>query len=176
MNPITVVAHKVFRRAKTGLLVIVLASPIAGCDGAATGPDEKTAAELINTIMRATPNPASPEQVAEAFALGSHFTDLQRDMIKDDLIGSLVEWDIRVYEVNYSDGRYTVTSQPFSIKSNSAIPLIRTVALIQAQDARDHALLQSIKTDDVLRIRGLVQSITLRTVITVGPAVLAWPR
>jgi hypothetical protein len=117
----------------------------------------------------------TPEQVAEAFALGSDSTDLQRELIEKDLVGSVVEWDIRVYEVSYADGRYKVTSQPIPIASADAIQLIRVVALIQAQSNGDDDLLRAVKTDDVLRIRGLVQDVVLRTVVTIGPAVLVHP-
>jgi hypothetical protein len=146
---------------------------MAGCGGGADEPaPAQPTAELIATIMQATPNPVTPEQVAEAFALGSDSTDLQRELIDKDLVGSVVEWDIRVYEVSYADGRYKVTSQPIPIASADAIQLTRVVALIQAQSNEDDDLLRAVKTDDVLKIRGLVQDIVLRTVVKIGPAVV----
>lgn len=43
---------------------------------------------------------------------------------------------------------------------------------MQVRDAFDEELLRSIKTDDVIRPRGLVQDIVMRTVVTEGPAVV----
>ena len=158
------------------VLAATLLMTLAGCGNGSDEPAPvQSTAELIATIMQATPNPATPEQVAEAFALGSSSTDLQRELIEKDLVGSVVEWDIRVYEVSYADGRYKVTSQPIPIASADAIQLIRVVALIQAQSNGDDDLLRAVKTDDVLRIRGLVQDVVLRTVVTIGPAVLVHP-
>jgi hypothetical protein len=156
-----------------GVLAVSLLITVAGCGGGTDEPAPvQSIAELIATIMQATPNPVTPEQVAEAFALGSDSTDLQRDLIEKDLVGSVVEWDILVYEVSYADGRYKVTSQPIPIASADAIQLTRVVALIQAQSNEDDDLLRAVKTDDVLRIRGLVQDIVLRTVVKIGPAVV----
>ena len=159
-----------------GVLAVSLLMTVAGCGGGTDEPAPvQSTAELIATIMQATPNPVTPEQVAEAFALGSDSTDLQRELIEKDLVGSVVEWDIRVYEVSYAGGRYKITSQPISIASVDAIQLTRVVALIQAQSNEDDDLLRAVRTDDVLRIRGVVQDIVLRTVVTIGPAVVVNP-
>jgi hypothetical protein len=65
---------------------------VAGCGGGTDEPAPvQSTAELIATIMQATPNPVTPEQVAEAFALGGASTDLQRELIEKDLVGSVVE-------------------------------------------------------------------------------------
>jgi len=161
------------RRTTVEVLAATLLMTLAGCGGSSDAPPpEQTTTELLATIMQATPNPVTPEQVAEAFALGSNSTDLQRELIEKDLVGSVVEWDIRIYEVSYADGRYKVTSQPIPITSATATPLIRVVALIQAQGDKDNDTLRTVKTNDVLRIRGLVRDIVLRTVVTISPAVV----
>ena len=46
------------------------------------------------------------ETVAEAFALGTRATDVQRENLQADLVGRRVEWDIPVYEVSFNEGRY----------------------------------------------------------------------
>lgn len=151
-----------------------LLSVLLGCGSSSNEPAARSLqTHSIASILKATPNPLMPEQVAEAFALGSDFTDLQRDLIKKDLVGNVVEWDIQVYEVSYADGLYKVTSQELPITSTDAIPLIRVVAIVQAQDERDNQLLRSIKTNDALRIRGVAQDIVLRTIVTIAPAVIA---
>jgi len=172
----TIPAHMPRRETTVRVLAAALLAVLAGCGSGSDEPAPvQSTAELIATIMQATPGPMTPEQVAEAFALGSSSTDLQRELIEKDLVGSVVEWDIRVYEVSYAGGRYKITSQPISIASVDAIQLTRVVALIQAQSNEDDDLLRAVRTDDVLRIRGVVQDIVLRTVVTIGPAVVVNP-
>jgi hypothetical protein len=155
----------------------VLLAVLAGCGSGSDEPQPgKSTPELIASILQATPNPVTPDQVAEAFALGSDSTDLQRDLIKESLVGSVVEWDIQVYEVSYADGRYKVTSQPIPITSTDAVQLLRVVAFVSAPQAADEEVLRVVKSNEVLRIRGLVQDIVLRTVVTIGPAIIVGDR
>lgn len=128
--------------------------------------------EQIAEIASASTNPITPEQVSEVFALGSEFTDLQRDILHKELLGSVVEWDIQVYEIKYADGVYKVTSQPIPIKSRQAVNMLRASFAVYPQDERDHELLQKAKTNDRIKIRGKVQDIVLRTVVLIEPAVL----
>jgi len=158
-----------------GVLAATLLMTLAGCGGSSDEPPAQDKAELIATIMQATPNPATPEQVAEAFALGSDFTDLQREMIAKDLVGSVVEWSLPVYEVAYTDGIYKVTSQPLPIHSATAVQLLRVVAFVQVQDDHDKALLESVQTNGAISLRGLVQAIKLRTIVVIEPAIVVKP-
>lgn len=111
--------------------------------------------------------------IAEAFALNTRATDVQRENLTADLVGRRVEWDIPVYEVSFSEGRYEVTSQPIPIQDPEAAALIRVMAIVIPRNTEDDALLQVVKTDDVIRVRGIVQEIRLRTIVAVVPAVIA---
>jgi hypothetical protein len=135
-------------------------------------PSQLSIEEVIAEIKAATPNPLTPEAVAETFALGSNATDVQREDMKKALVGSVVEWDLVVYEVAYSEGRYEVTSQPIPIKSQDVVQLVHVFAYLQAQGPDDDAFLRSVKTDDPIRIRGLVQDVFLRTMVKIGPGVV----
>jgi hypothetical protein len=153
---------------------------IAGC-GEITDPGDPSAdgatpqmsiEEIVAALQAATPNPVTPEAVAETFALGTNATDVQREMMEKALIGSVVEWDLVVYEVAYADGRYELTSQPIPIQSEHGVPLVHVLAYLHAQGPADDAFLRSMKTDDPIRIRGVVQDIFLRTMVKVGPGVV----
>jgi hypothetical protein len=111
------------------------------------------------------------ETIAEAFALNTRATDVQRENLQAELVGRRVEWDVPVYEVSLSDGRYEVTSQPIPIQDTEAVALIRVMAYVTPRNDEDVALLQVVKTDDVIRLRGIVQEIRLRTIVAVVPAV-----
>ena len=128
--------------------------------------------EQLAEIAGAQVNPVTPEEVSEAFALGSDSTDLQRDLLNKELVGSVVEWRLQVYEVEFVEGRYKVTSQPLPIKSKEAVQLLRVAAFIVPSSDDDHDLMRKVKTNDMIRIRGMVQDILLRTVIVIEPAFL----
>jgi len=161
------------RPCAVALAALLACGTLTGC-GSNPEPtvDPPSTAELISQIQSATPTPVTPQQVAEAFALGANATTLQRELIEKDLIGSVVEWDVRVYDVDYAEGIYKLTSQPIPIASPDAVQLLRVVAFVRPRGRPDEELLRSIKTDEVIRLRGLVQDILLRTIVTIGPAVI----
>jgi hypothetical protein len=134
---------------------------------------QRSTEEVLAAIQAATPNPVTPEAVAATFALGTNATDVQREMMKQDLVGSVVEWDLVVYDVKLLDGgQYQVTSQPVPVPSPAPLPHVAVVVLIQSQGPDDDAFLRSIRTDDPIRIRGLVQDVFLRSIVRVGPGVV----
>ncbi|MCX7063064.1 MAG: hypothetical protein NT024_00510, partial [Proteobacteria bacterium] len=108
----------------------------------------------------------------EAFALNSRATDVQRDDLRQALVGHSVEWSFPVFEVQYADGRYTVTSQPLPIADPNATALTRVMAFVVPQSEADNALLRAVKTGEVIRVRGIVQEIRLRTFVVVVPGVV----
>ncbi len=155
------------------LLCVALLVSLVGCGDEPSGNQpQPSAAEQLAEITSTKTNPVAPEQVSEVFALGSEFTDLQRDILRKELVGSVVEWDIQVYEIEYTDGVYKVTSQPIPIKSKQAINMLRASFAVYPQDERDHELLRKAKTNDRIKIRGKVQDLVLRTVVLIEPAVL----
>ncbi len=158
------------------LLCVALLVSLVGCgDESSGGQSKQSPEELLAEITNAKTNPAAPEQVSEVFALGSEFTDLQRDILRKELVGSVVEWDIQIYEIEYADGIYKVTSQPIPIKSKQAVNMLRASFSVYPQDDRDHELLRKAKTNDRMNIRGKVQDIVLRTVVLIDPAILMVP-
>ena len=155
------------------LLRVAMVVSLVGCgDEPSVNQPPPSAAQQIAEITSANTNPVAPELVSEVFALGSDFTDLQRDLLRKELVGSVVKWDIQVYEIDYADGVYKVTSQPIPIKSRQAVNMLRASISVYPQDEREHELLQKAKTNDRLMIRGKVQDVVLRTVVLIEPAVL----
>jgi hypothetical protein len=129
-------------------------------------------AEAVALIEQAPRSDLTPETVAEAFALGTRATNVQREMLDSKLIGRVIEWEFQVYDVELTDGRFTVTSRAIPIADADAVPLLRVMAYVLPQDEADDALLRAVKTDDLIQIRGIVQEIRLRTVVVIVPAVV----
>lgn len=155
------------------LLCAALLVPLFGCGDR---PDDSQARQSIKEqlaeIASVQANPVTPEQVSEVFALGSDSTDLQRDLLSKELIGSVVEWNIQVYEIDFTDGVYKVTTQLLSVKSKHAVNLLRATIFIHPQNEPDHDLLRKAKTNDMIKIRGRVRDLVLRTVVVIEPAFL----
>lgn len=158
------------------LLCATLLGTLCGCGDR---PDDtqmrQSLKEQLAEIARAQVNPVTPEMVAEAFALGSDSTDLQRDLLNKELIGSVVEWRLKVYEVEFEQGLYKVMSQQLPIKAKQAVPLLMAAVLIVPSSDNDHDLMRKVKTNDMITIRGRVRDIVLRTVVVIEPALLATP-
>ena len=157
---------------KSGRAALLLSTFLIGC---APVPDPSaglTPEESVALIDQVEPSDVALETIAETFALGSRSTDVQRENLTAGLVGHRVEWDIPVYEVSYSEGRYEVTSQPIPIQDPDAAALIRVMAFVIPRDKADEELLQAVKTDDVIRVRGIVQEIRLRTIVAVVPATI----
>ena len=159
----------------TGSAALLLSVLVTAC---APVPDPSaglTPEESVALIDQVESSDIALETIAETFALGSRSTDVQRENLTAGLVGHRVEWDIPVYEVSYSEGRYEVTSQPIPIKDPEAAALIRVMAFVIPRSKADDELLQAVKTDDVIRVRGIVQEIRLRTIVAVVPAVVIPP-
>lgn len=154
---------------RTALLVGLL---LVGCAPVSDPSAGLTREEAVALIEQVAPSDLALDTVAEAFALGSRSTDVQRDDLTQALVGHSIEWSFPVFEVQYAEGRYTVTSQPIPIADPNATALTRVMAFVVPQSEADDALLRAVKTGDVIRIRGIVQEIRLRTFVMVVPGVV----
>ncbi|MFM1886121.1 MAG: hypothetical protein RL026_1278, partial [Pseudomonadota bacterium] len=57
-----------------------------------------------------------------------------------------------------------------------ASALLRVAALVIPRDDADRALIEALQTGSRIRLRGLVTGVTLRIVVSMGPAVVVGPR
>lgn len=149
-----------------------LAALVAGCAPVEDPSAGMPVAEAIKLIDRAPRSERTPGELAEAFALNSRSTEVQRDALRDEVVGCSVAWEVPVYEVGYADGRYTVTSQPIPVRDTGAVPLLRVQAFVLPRSEDDHALLRKVETGDFIRLQGVVREIRLRAVVTIVPAVV----
>jgi len=152
--------------------VLLLSILLAACAPVPDPSSGLSIEETVKLIEQVAPSDLALEAVADAFALGSRATDVQREDITQALVGHSVEWSIPVFDVQYADGRYTVTSQAIPISDPNAAALTRVMAIVIPRSEADEALLRAVKTGDMIRIRGIVQEIRLRTFVVVVPAVV----
>ena len=159
-------------------LILALAACGGGDPAESAAPNEAadaTPTYSLEELQAAKPVAITPEQIAEAFALGSRSTDLQRDLLEKDLVGHVVQWNLALYEVSLEGEVYTVTSQPIEVPQAEGTQLIRVVAKVRARNEAEHAFLRAVKTGDPIRLRGRATGIFLRTVTMLDPAVVVLP-
>ena len=151
-----------------GLAVLL----VAGCAPVNDPSAGMTPAQIVELIDQTPKADIAPEVVAEAFALNTRSTDVQRQMLEQSLVGHTIDWSIQIYDVNLDGARFLVQSSEFTVADGEAVPLLSVMAYITPQSDADDALLRAVKTGDTLRIRGVVQEIRLRTFVVVVPGVV----
>jgi hypothetical protein len=169
-------AHRVLAAA---LLAAGMAGTLVACGGGEPEiPSSGNTADSLPTaeqLMAATPVDVAPSTVSETFALGSRSTDLQRELLEKQLVGQVVDWTLKLYEVQLENDVYTVSSDALQEEPAEGVPLIRVVASVRARIETEHAYLRTVKTGDSIRLRGRVTGIVLRTALLLDPAVVIVP-
>lgn len=153
----------------------LLMLPVIGAIGCSRIPDPVAplSAEKVSVqIDRAPRSARQANELAEAFALNSRATEVQRDMLSADVVGHSVTWEVTVYDIESSEGRLKLTSQVIPVTDNDALPMLRVQAVFLPVDSADVTRLRSLRTGDSVRIRGVVQEIWLRTLVVLAPAAL----
>jgi hypothetical protein len=155
-------------------LLCCLLVALGGCSPAASPESlDSSVREAIAQLATLQPVGTDLGTVAETFALNTRSTNVQREALERQLLGNAVQWPIKVYEVTQDGEAYKILSQPIPITDPSATPLLRVLAVVFPQSERDRNAIEALRTGDTVAVKGYVRSISLRTVLTVHPAVLA---
>jgi hypothetical protein len=126
--------------------------------------------DTVALIDRTPHSDVASQAVADAFAFGARSTQAQRDALQHDLVGHTVEWDLPVADVGFADGRFEVMSQAIPVTVKDVVPTLKVMAFVLPRDDRDQALLMSLKPNDIVRVRGIVQEIRSGRTVAVVPA------
>lgn len=171
MNARSKFAH--FVDAHRDFAILAVSVGLAACDGGPTQPPRSQPSPAqVDEALAKSPSTVTFAEVARTFALGSKHTDLQRDLLRERLTGNVVLWRLRVYDIQQGDGTYTITFQPVPIADSDAANQVRVVAVVTPRGDADVATLEAAVTDSEITVRGQTQSIILRTVVILSPAVL----
>lgn len=155
---------------------VFVALVLSGCQGESSIDNLATvSAEEIDAIRRSQHVDITPEQVAETFSFGGSATDVQRQRLTEALIGGIVEWSLKVYEVSLQDGVYRLVSEPLRSPSDQSITLLSAVVIISPTDEGAAQVMESVRHGDSVRVRGRVKNILMRSILVVEPAVLVHP-
>lgn len=130
-------------------------------------------AQAIALIDAAPRSEVALADLVEAYAFGSTATDAQRQALADGVIGRVVEWEIPVNGVSVSEDRYQLTTLALETRNRSeAVPVLKVVAFVVARGPADQQHLLRLRTDERVRVRGIVQEIRNRKAVAIVPAVL----
>ena len=151
---------------------LVLLFALAGCEPSKVGQETEAtrkSASYATAIAKISEEATDPLQIqgelSDTFLPYSDYTDLQRDKMTERVIGRIVQWTFPVYEISLSDGIYTIRAQ-------STQRLLTIHAYVKASGPEDDALLESLKTNDFITLKGRISGISLRTVIVLNPAIV----
>lgn len=113
----------------------------------------------------------SPEgDLAEIFSYGSDFTDLQRQLKFKEIKGKVVEWSLPVYEVKQSGDGYTIQTSSHAKGDPFGTKLIATFLRVLPRSEEDRRFVERLKTGDVVKVKGIIKDVTLRS-LDIEPAI-----
>ena len=150
-----------------GLLVLVIGVAMIAGKG-----DLKSKADPLTELANAQPGYLQPEgELSELFALGSKYTDLQRENKSKEIIGQIVQWRLPVYEVSKSKEGYKIQTRGSVSIGGYGKDSIGTFIHITPRDDEDRKIIENIKTDDVIAFKGRIAGTSMR-MLTIKPAIL----
>lgn len=112
------------------------------------------------------------QEVVSTFVLGSKHTDVQRLRQSERLANSAVVWTFSVFDITMDGDRYKVTSELMTSTTDGSVGKFGVVAFVYVQKPSDRMILEKLRTGDAIKVKGVVQSINLRTALVLSPAVL----
>jgi hypothetical protein len=112
------------------------------------------------------------QEVVDTYVLGGTRTDLQREAMTAKLVGSVVVWRFKVYDIAKEDGRYRVMSELMNGTEPGAFGKFTVVAFVTPKDEQDVQALLKLQTGNEVEIRGRVDGVTMRTALVLSPAEL----
>ncbi|MEY3610865.1 MAG: hypothetical protein RJB14_587 [Pseudomonadota bacterium] len=153
-----------------GGMVVLLGTVLAACsDGPA--PSATTEQAPAITSLKDTPvMPMTLQEVVDTYVLGGTRTDLQRDAMTAKLVGAIVSWRFKVYDVAKEDGRYRVMSELMNGSDANAFGKFTVVAFVTPRDDQEVQALLKLRTGSEVAIRGRVDGVSVRTALVLSPA------
>ena len=152
--------------------VVLLSMVLAACGDA---PSPNTTAEPTANAPSLENSQAlvvALQDVVDTYVLGGTKTDLQREAMTTKLVGSVVSWQFKVYDIAKEDGRYRVMSALLDGTAPDAFGKFTVVAFVTPRNDKDVETLMQLQTGSNVRIRGRVDGITMRTALVLSPAEL----
>ena len=141
--------------AKIGILIVILI--IIGVAGM---PSSEDIEKEIATIESTTPDNINTAKLSETFSIMSKSTDIQRDNAEEEIKGKILRVNVKVYEVNIKDKEKLI----YRIQGSSTNNTPGTFVNIYARNAAEAKKIESLKTDNVISVKGKVTGVFMRNI------------
>ena len=146
---------------------------LGGCGNPSDPPaSAREVAAQVQAVAEADPLQLDLREIAEAFALNTRATSVQRERLELQLREAVVRWRIVVHEVMLEEGVYKIVSEPAPIRDADATALLRVVAIVHPRSDSDRQRIEALRTGDTVELQGRAKGVLLRTVLTLQPATL----
>ncbi|WP_310571893.1 hypothetical protein [Gemmatimonas sp.] len=156
-----------FKKGLTGFFapVLISASIVLGACGPAA-----PHVDALQSLAATTPTQLKTSALCALFKYGSENTDLQREEAEEQMRGSVVEWNVQVYEISKLDETaFLLTSSDCLGPDRAPAVSARVVAL----SAEDQSYVRRLQTGDIVRIRGRIDGVSFSRHLELNPAVFA---
>lgn len=144
---------------------------MSSCSSKSDGTAEPDQRVQIN-LNEASASSISLFEVVELFVLGGNKTELQRETMSQKIIGSRVSWSFKVYEVAKEGEQYRVMSEMIGSSHPNAFGKLTVIAFLNPRNSNDEQILLKLETGKQVKVRGVVDSINLRSLVVLSPAEL----
>ena len=159
---------------KTGLpskwAMVMLSMALVACGEAPLPNTLSESAPTVQALKDAPVTSIALQEVVDTYVMGGTRTDLQRETMTAKLVGSVVVWRFKLYDIAKEDGRYRVVSDLMNGSQPEAVGKVTVVAFVTPNDEQDIQTLLKLTTGSEITVRGKVDGITLRTAIVLSPA------
>ena len=160
------------------VIVYLVSSRTEGSRSARTDSDNNIPRAVDSTNNLASAHPTSMpsnDDIAEIFSFNSNFTDLHRQIKTKEILGKVVEWRLPVYEVRQSGAEYIIDTSASErngiLFSGNESKNVKTSIHVVPANENELRRIESLKTGDSIKFRGVISDITLRILI-IRPAIL----
>jgi len=110
-------------------------------------------------------------ELAAAFNLDSKYTNVQRENFLNKIKGKVIIWEVNVYEVaRLPYNKYKIQTQSALFCKN-----VSSFITLTAKDELQTKFIEEIKTDQIIRIKGVLTGRSTVRHLEIEPAILWYP-
>jgi hypothetical protein len=147
-----------------GIIAIAIMIVLGAIFGPSKDEKDQQAKDKMQTFFESPIDNISGGELKEIFSYGGKSTDIQRDNKEKELIGKVVKWNVKVYEVKKN-------SYGYKIQTSGTSDMVGTFANIAPQNEEDKTYIEALQTDDFITIKGKITGISMRH-INLKPAMI----
>ena len=147
-----------------GIIVIAIIIVLAAIFGPSKEEQNKQAQDKLQSFIESPIDNISGGELKEIFEFGSKSTDIQRENKEKELIGKIVKWNVKVYEV-------TKTGYGYRIQTSKTSDMVGTFTNIAPQNEEDKTYIEGLQTDNFITVKGKITGTSMRH-ISLKPAMI----